>query len=121
MVRSICAEAEVIWASAGMALAWSRDASKDVVRGLTIEVTVDDRQAPVGREGALGWLTFTGDQPDRVIHLSRASAEGLLRNSPGLIDGTFSSHERFIARRGCNLPTSWAITSSDRRCIHRTA
>ena len=98
MVRSICAEAEAIWASAGMALAWTRDASKEEMHRLTIEVTVDDRQAPVGRDGALGWLTFTGDQPDRVIHLSRVSAEGLLRDSPGLIDGTFSSHERFIAR-----------------------
>ena len=98
MVRSICAEAEAIWASAGMALAWTRDASKEEMHRLAIEVTVDDRQAPVGRDGALGWLTFTGDQPDRVIHLSRASAEGLLRDSPGLTDGTVSSHEAFIAR-----------------------
>jgi hypothetical protein len=98
MVQSICTEAEAIWASAGMALAWTRDASKGEMHRLAIEVTVDDRQAPVGRDGALGWLTFTGDQPDRVIHLSRASAEGLLRDSPGLIDATISSHEAFIAR-----------------------
>ena len=55
-------------------------------------------EPPVGRDGALGWLTFTGDHPDRVIHLSRASAEDLLRGSPGLIDATITSHEAFIAR-----------------------
>ena len=98
MVQSICAEAEAIWASAGMALAWTRDASKVEMQRLAIEVTVDDRPAPVGRNSALGWLTFTGGQPDRVIHLSRASAEDLLRDSPGLIDATISSHEAFIAR-----------------------
>src|SRR6478736_6594420 len=64
MVQSICAEAEAIWASAGMALAWTRDASTGEMHRPAIEVTVDDRQAPVGRDGVLGWLTFTGDQPD---------------------------------------------------------
>jgi hypothetical protein len=75
LVNRICAEAEAIWAPAGIALEWNRDASKDEARRLVIEVTIDDRPAPVGRDGALGWLTFTRDSPDRFIHLSRASAE----------------------------------------------
>jgi hypothetical protein len=50
------------------------------------------------RTGALGWLTFTGDGPDRFIRLSRASAEELLRSKPGLNDPTISSHEASIGR-----------------------
>jgi hypothetical protein len=98
MVNRICTEAEAIWAPAGMAFEWTRDASNEDASRLAIEVTIDDRRPPVGRDGALGWLTFTGDHPDRVIHLSRASAEDLLRGSPGLIDATITSHEAFIAR-----------------------
>jgi hypothetical protein len=98
MVRSICAEAEAIWAPAGIVFEWTRDGAKDDAHRLKIEVTVDDRHAPVGRDGALGWLRFTDDHPDRAIHLSRAAAEGLLRDSPGLTDGTITSHEAFISR-----------------------
>jgi hypothetical protein len=98
MVNRICAEAEAIWAPAGIALEWNRDASKGDARRLVIEVTIDDRRAPVGRDSALGWLKFTSHGPDRVIHLSRASAEGLLRSTPGLNGATYASHEALIAR-----------------------
>jgi hypothetical protein len=95
LVNRICAEAEAIWAPAGFAFEWNRDASTD---RLAIEVAIDDRRAPVGSDGALGWLTFAGNGPDRFIHLSRASAEGLLRDTPGLNDGTITSHEALIGR-----------------------
>jgi hypothetical protein len=98
LVNRICAEAEAIWAPAGVVIEWNRDASKDEAHRLAIEVTIDDRRAPVGRDGALGWLTFAGNGPDRFIHLSRASAEGLLRDTPGLNDATITSHEAFIGR-----------------------
>lgn len=98
MVNRICAEAEAIWAPAGIALEWNRDASKEDARRLVIEVTIDDRRAPVGRDSALGWLRFTSHGPDRVIHLSRASAERLLRSTPGLNGATYASHEALIAR-----------------------
>ena len=48
--------------------------------------------------GALGWLTFTNDSPDRAIHLSRASAEGLLGRTPGVLDTTVASHEILLGR-----------------------
>lgn len=98
LVSRICAEAEAIWAPAGIALEWNRDASKDEAARLVIEVTIDDRPAPVGRDGALGWLTFTRDRPDRLIHLSRASAEELLRSKPSPNDPTITSHEATIGR-----------------------
>jgi hypothetical protein len=98
LVNRICTEAEAIWAPAGVAFEWNRDTSNDEAHRLAIEVTIDDRRAPPGRDGALGWLTFTGDGPDRFIHLSQASAEGLLRDTPGLHDATITSHEAFIGR-----------------------
>ena len=98
LVKRISAEAEAIWAPAGIALEWNRDASKDDARRVVIEVTIDDRPAPVGRDGALGWLTFTRDRPDRCIHLSRASAEDLLRRKPSPNDATITSHEAAIGR-----------------------
>ena len=98
LVNQICAEAAAIWMPAGIALEWSRGVSKDQARRPSIEVMIDNRRAPVGRDGALGWLTFTSDGPDRFIHLSRASAEGLLRGTPGLNDATIASHEAFISR-----------------------
>jgi hypothetical protein len=98
LVNRICAETEAIWAPAGFAFEWKRDASKNEAHRLVIEVTIDDRRAPAGRDGALGWLTFTGDGPDHFIHLSRASAESLLRGTPGLNDATLASHEALMGR-----------------------
>src|SRR5215831_10523617 len=84
LVNQICAEAEAIWAPAGIALEWHRDFSTHEAHSLTIEVTIDDRPTPAGRDGALGWVMFTSDGPERFIHLSRASAEDLLLSTPGL-------------------------------------
>jgi hypothetical protein len=98
LVNQICAEAGAIWAPAGIALEWSRDVPKHEARGLTIEVTVDDRPTPAGRDGALGWVIFAGDGPERFIHLSRVSAEGLLHRTPGLNHATIASHEALIGR-----------------------
>src|SRR5262249_3192437 len=36
--------------------------------------------------------------PERFIHLSRVSAEDLLRSTPGLDGGTVASHEALIGR-----------------------
>jgi len=97
MVNRICAEAAAIWAPAGIALEWTRDVPREA-RGLTIEVTIDDRPAPAGRAGALGWVMFTNGGPERSIHLSRASAEHLLRSTSSLNDATIASHEALIGR-----------------------
>jgi len=98
LVNRICAEAAAIWAPAGIVYVWNRDASKDEAHRLAIEVTIDDRQVPAGRDSALGWLTFASNHPDRFIHLSRASAERLARGTPGLSDSTVTSHEALIGR-----------------------
>ena len=100
LVNRVCVEAKAIWAPAGIALEWTREASRGEAepRRLVIAVTIDDRPAPAGRHGALGWLTFTADGPERLIHLSRGSAEDLLRDTPGLTDGTIASHDAYVAR-----------------------
>src|SRR5262249_42499550 len=71
LVNRICIEAEAIWAAPGIALECTRDAPNHEGR-VTLEVTIDDRRTPAGGDGALGWLTFKNDDPDRFIHLSRA-------------------------------------------------
>jgi len=98
LVNRICAEAAAIWAPAGIALEWNRGAPQHEARGLTIEVTIDDRPTALSRDGALGWVTFTTDGPERFIHLSRVSAEDLLHTTPWLNDATITSHEALIGR-----------------------
>src|SRR5262245_28840947 len=98
LVNQICAEVRAIWAPAGIALEWNRHALKHETRGLTIEVTIDDRPAPAGRDGALGWVIFTAVGPKRLIHLSRVSAEDLLHSTLGLNGGTVTSYEALIGR-----------------------
>jgi len=98
LVKRIGTEAQAIWAPAGIALEWERRAAgREDVRS-TIEVTIDDRPTPIGREGALGWILFTNDDAARSIHLSRGSAEALLRGTPDIIDNTKTLHEALIGR-----------------------
>ena len=98
LVRRICAEAQAIWRPAGIAFECRRVTSNDGARRWSLEVTIDDRRSSVDPDDALGWLTFTNDDPDRVIHLSRAAAERLLRNTPGLPNTTIVSHEILLGR-----------------------
>jgi hypothetical protein len=98
LVRLICAEAQAIWRPAGIAFEWRRVTSNNEARRWSLEIAIDDRRSSVHPDDALGWLTFTNDDPDRVIHLSRAAAEGLLRNTPGLPNTTIVSHEILLGR-----------------------
>jgi hypothetical protein len=98
LVQRICAEAEAIWASAGIAFQWHRPTSSDERCASLLEVTIDDHLAGVAPDGALGWLTFTPDGPDRSIKLSRAHAEGLLRDTPETSNFTLATHETLVGR-----------------------
>jgi hypothetical protein len=98
LVTRICAEAEGIWAPTGVRLECRRGVWKDEAERPAIVVTIDDREAPADRAGAIGWLTFTSDGPSSLIHLLRAASERLLRNTPGLNDATIASHEALIGR-----------------------
>ena len=98
VVQRICAEADAIWASAGITFSWHRLRSTDDGRAWPIDVTIDDRQTSEAPDGALGWLRFTPDGPDRSIHLSRVSAEGLLRATPDLSSFTVATHDTLIGR-----------------------
>ena len=98
LVRRICAEVQAIWRPTGVAFECRRVTSNDAARRMPLEVTIDDRRSSVDPDDALGWLTFTNDDPDRVIHLSRAAAESLLRQTPGLPNTTIVSHEELLGR-----------------------
>ena len=75
LVRRISAEVQAIWRPTGIAFEWHRVTSNDEARRMPLEVTIDDRRSSVDPDDALGWLTFTNDDPDRVIHLSRRRRE----------------------------------------------
>jgi hypothetical protein len=98
LVYRICAEASAIWESAGIAFAWHRVGSEAESSHWPLDITIDDRRANVESGGALGWITFTANRPDRSIHLSRACADNLVRTTPGLNDATIASHETLIGR-----------------------
>jgi hypothetical protein len=98
LVDRIYVEAAAIWQSAGISFEWHRVGSEDEARRWPLEVTIDERRASVETGGALGWITFRADRPDRSIHLSRACAEEMLRTTPGLNDHTIASHEMLIGR-----------------------
>lgn len=96
LVRRICAEADAIWQPAGIVLECHRIRSDRETNGLT--VTIDDRDARLEPDKALGWIPFTNDAPERSIFLSQAYAEELVRLTPGLPNVTIASHEILIGR-----------------------
>jgi len=98
LVYRICAEAEAIWGSAGIAFEWHRLRPSDHAPAWALDVTIDNRRTNAASDNALGWLTFTSAGPDRSIHLSRACAEDLLRGTPGLTNVTITVHETLVGR-----------------------
>jgi hypothetical protein len=98
LVQRICAETEAIWAPAGITFVWHRLKSTDDRKAWPLDVTIDDQQTSQAPDGALGWLRFTPDGPDRSIHLSRVTAEGLLRAMPGASNFTIATHDTLIGR-----------------------
>ena len=98
LVNRICAEAAAIWESAGIGIECYRVRAEAEARDWPLDITIDDRRASAEPGGALGWITFTANRPDRSIHLSRACANDLTRATPRLLDGTVASHETLIAR-----------------------
>jgi hypothetical protein len=46
----------------------------------------------------LGWILFTADGPASSIGLSRANAEALIRQMPGVTGATIVGHEILIGR-----------------------
>jgi hypothetical protein len=83
LLTRIWAEADAIFAPAGIVFLWHRVAPNEAAPSGQLDVMIEDRRrdAPQG-ETALGWITFTGDEPEPSIHLSRASAEDLLELRP---------------------------------------
>src|SRR5215471_1958414 len=98
LVDLICAEASAIWGSAGITFEWHRVRSEAEAVTWPLDITIDDRRAHVEPGGALGWITFNGNRPERSIHLSRACADDLARSAPGRHDPTIAAHDTHIGR-----------------------
>jgi hypothetical protein len=97
LVRRICLEANAIWQSGGVAFECPRIRPEEA-NVFPLTVTIDEREVRRGPDGALGWIPFTSDGPGRSIFLSRASAEELVRQTPGFPDITVASHEMLVGR-----------------------
>ncbi|MGE3471445.1 MAG: hypothetical protein AB7O28_13925 [Vicinamibacterales bacterium] len=98
LVDRVCAEVDAIWTPAGITFEWHRvTGGGDPAPRL--EVTIDDHddRPHHGREW-LGRIGFDGDRPRRVIRLSLANAEALLRRTPSVKDVTPATHETYLGR-----------------------
>jgi hypothetical protein len=99
LVNRIFAEAQAIWGPTGITFEWHRITSEDAARTWQLVVTFDDSQdSLVGRRAALGWIPFTTDGPEPSIHLSRASAEALIRSSVSVDGVPVGAHEILVGR-----------------------
>ena len=99
LVSRICAETDAIWRPAGITFEWHRVTSTDVLPMWSLHVTIDERAKELnGGRAVLGWIPFTADGPQPVIHLSRSNAEQLLLRTPAIGDTTISGHETLVAR-----------------------
>jgi len=67
LVDQIRGEAQAIWAPAGIAFQWRRDACEPDARGLTTEVIVEDRSGPTDGDSVLGWIAFTNEGPSAEL------------------------------------------------------
>lgn len=86
-VRQICAEAEAVWGPAGMTFDCRRVTSGDAAHPGHLTVTIETRRSdPSEGKTTLGWIKFIDGRPEPSVHLSRATAEDLLRHA-GSIGG----------------------------------
>jgi hypothetical protein len=100
VVNRVCAEADAIWAPAGITFDCHRINAEAEADTSELQVTIDDRRkedSPAW-QSALGWITFTNGSPDKSIHLSRASAADLLLGTEDVGAGTVLSNEELMGR-----------------------
>jgi hypothetical protein len=99
LVIRVFDEAKAIWGPADIAIDWHRITSKNMAAAWQLTVTIDDeKEGFAGGRGALGWIPFTADGPAPTIHLSRANAEALIRQTPGVTAVTIGVREILIGR-----------------------
>ncbi len=98
-VDGICAETDAIWRPAGITFAWRRLASKDAVDASQLTVSIESRRLLAAENHSpLGWITFTGNEPEPSIHLSIGGVEDLLGTAEDLDDRVAARHVMLIER-----------------------
>lgn len=84
IVDRMLEEASAIWRPAGVRFEWHRDARQPLwlpvsVASIGPRVIIGDSRGALRENGApLGWVTFTGEQPDGDIHISHRNAEHVI-------------------------------------------
>jgi hypothetical protein len=99
LLRRIFVEAEAIWKPVGITFDWHLLASTETPRPWQLALTIENPHDRLSEwQEPLGWISFASGSPDCRIHLSQASAEELVRDTPTALDIMFSVHERLIGR-----------------------
>ena len=99
LLRRIFVEAEAIWKPVGITFDWHLLASTETPRPWQLALTIENPHDRLSAwQEPLGWISFASGSPDCRIHLSQASAEELVRDTPTALDIMFSVHERLIGR-----------------------
>jgi hypothetical protein len=99
LVIRVFDEVKAIWGPTDIAFDWHRITSKDMAAAWQVTVTIDDeRKSFAERHGALGWILFAADGPAPSIGLSRANAEALISQMPGVTGATIVGHEILMGR-----------------------
>jgi hypothetical protein len=97
-VDRICAETDAIWRPTGITFRWHRVTPGESASGSGLKVAIENRRLEAAGRTALGWIMFTGSDPQTSIHLSIAGAEDLLARSDALEDTVPASQQRLIER-----------------------
>lgn len=79
VVARTFAEADLVWRPLGVSIAWRGAADAADPRGRALRVVIGDEPGHTADGRPLGWITFSDrDEPEPLIHLSRANAFALL-------------------------------------------
>jgi hypothetical protein len=98
-VKEVFAEMDAIWRPAGITFTWRRVESKDAADPSRLKVAIEHGGPnPAGNHTTLGWIMFTGNEPEPSIHLSLAGVEDLLDATADLDNAATVRHELLIER-----------------------
>jgi hypothetical protein len=101
LMDQIVEEAGAIWNAAGITFEWTRATAPTASKARRIAVVIDDEEAQTALPepvGPLGWIRFTPNGPEPLIHLSRARADFLCSHWSTSENLTPGGRQRLLGR-----------------------
>lgn len=98
-VTQVFAEVDAIWRPAGITFTWRRVESRDAASAARLQVAIEHgRMNGAEDHHTLGWITFTGNEPEPSIHLSISTAADLLDARAAVDNRLLTRHGLLIER-----------------------